>query len=77
MREKYYPGRAVAGRTFDPHYRAETVEVIPPSSEGVAFKPATWCLLGRVYRTKDIGPQHVHPRVKRVPEAIASSATTF
>jgi len=63
-REKYYPGRAVAGRTFDPHYRSETVEEIPPSSEGVAFKPATWCLLGRVYRTKDIGRQHAHPRVK-------------
>ena len=41
FREKYYPGRAVAGRTFDPHYRSETVEEIPPSSEGVAFKPAT------------------------------------
>jgi hypothetical protein len=66
--KKYYPGRAVAGRTFDPHYRSETVEEIPPSSEGVAFKPATWCLLGRVYRTKDIGPQHAHPRVKLEPK---------
>jgi len=37
-----YPGRAVAGRTLDPHYRSETVEEIPPSSEGVAFKPATF-----------------------------------
>ena len=26
------------------------------------------CLLGRVYRTKDIGSHHVHPRVKRVPK---------
>jgi len=38
--KKYYPGNAVAGRTFDPHYRSETAEEIPPSSEGVAFKPA-------------------------------------
>jgi hypothetical protein len=67
--KRYYPGRAVACRTFDPHYRSETVEEIPPSSEGVAFKPATWCLLCRVYRTKDIGAHHVHPRVKRVPKA--------
>jgi hypothetical protein len=41
FREKYYPGSVVAGRTFDPHYRSGTAEVIPPSSEGVAFKPAT------------------------------------
>jgi hypothetical protein len=69
--ERYYSGRAVAGRTFDPHYRSETIEDIPPSSEGVAFKPATWCLLGRVYRTKDIGLHHAHPRVKRMPKAAA------
>ena len=41
MRERDYPRRAVVDETFDPHYRAETIEVIPPSSEGVAFKPAT------------------------------------
>src|SRR5271170_3511245 len=73
FREIYYPGRAVAGETFDPHYRAETVVVIPPSSEGVAFKPATWCLLVRVYRTKDIGLQHAHPRVNWLPEDFTSS----
>ena len=71
VREGYYPGRAVACRTFDPHYRSETVEEIPPSSEGVAFKPATWCLLGRVYRTKDMGPHHVNPRVNGAPKFFA------
>jgi hypothetical protein len=38
--KKILPREAVAGRNFDPHYRAETAEQIPPSSEGVAFKAA-------------------------------------
>jgi len=67
----------VACRTFDPHYRSETIEEIPPSSEGVAFDPTTWCLLFRVYRTKDIGSQHVPPRVKCVPENSFSGEKRF
>jgi len=38
--KKILPRGAVAGETFDPHYRAETAGQIPPSSEGVAFKAA-------------------------------------
>jgi hypothetical protein len=38
---KFTPGEPWRAGPFDPHYNAETVVVIPPSSEGVAFKPAT------------------------------------
>jgi hypothetical protein len=45
--------------------RAETARLIPPSSEGVAFRALTWCLLFVFYRTKDMSTHHANPRVKR------------